>query len=59
MNETEYRNIQEALNKHLSNAHGYSGNKAELFREGIRTAMSVVHTSYKHTKPDTGEVIKC
>lgn len=50
MNDKKYIEIQEALRKHLDTAHGYSGNKKEIFREGIRVAMSIVHQMYNFPK---------
>lgn len=43
MTKKEYDQLQEALKRHLKYAHGYSGNKAEVFREAIRVAMSMLH----------------
>lgn len=43
MDRTEYEFLQEALRKKLHRKDGYlSGNKEEIYREGIRSAMSIL-----------------
>lgn len=49
MDSLEYENIQAALRKKLHRGReGYSGNREEAYREGIRAAMSILSSQYKY-----------
>lgn len=48
MTDREYNRLQEDLRKHLKTAHGYTGNKKEIFKEGIMVAMSMLHQLHEH-----------
>lgn len=52
MTNYEYENLQAALRKHLETSHGYSGNKKEIFNEGIRVAMSMLKQMHEHQRTE-------
>lgn len=47
MTAQEYEAIQLILRRKLQKTPYFSANKNECYKEGIRVAMSVLHSSYK------------
>lgn len=54
MTDYEYNELQNALRKHLKTAHGYSGNKKEIFCEGIKVAMSMLKQFHEYPREKGG-----
>ena len=55
MTDHEYNELQAALRKHLKTAHGYTGNKKEIFNEGIKVAMSMLKQFHEYPREPIGD----
>lgn len=44
MNKSEYEELQNRLRKKLERCNGLTGKRKEGFEEGIRAAMSILHS---------------
>ena len=62
MDRLEYEYLQEALRRKLHRENGYlSENKEDIYRDGIRTAMSIIsnHQNVIVTRPNTILIGRC
>lgn len=50
MTSAEYEELQDRLKKKLNYCNGLTGKRKEGFEEGIKTAMSILHSVYKGEK---------